>query len=238
MVTELESPEKVVGLEDNKTSESEVNQGNEESEIEQLKRALSEKEELITFMKDQSKKAFEKRDKVKDEIRKLSKTDDKVEYIETLKKQNKELEDRIAIDDRNKVIAKKLDVVKRIAKEKGLQEIYFDKIDKFVDVDDIMEGKEEITAKMQIDIMMSSFPDLFGTNASSKIVGQATGKAPSTYSKYSNNLQEQYEAEVMKGTQADMSVLHKLATDAEALGFELKAGDVWKKPLHVIKGKK
>ena len=177
---------------------------------------LTDLEELVNHYKseankykEEAKKAFQKRDEVKKSLRETKQNDDNDElllHLETLKQQLQEKEQTLANIELEKERNSKLSEIKQVAKEQGMKDIYLDKLDKFVDLDQINVSKKA-TMKYQIESIRASFPDLFGE--AGKRIDNAL-PSPNLTTGGNISFQEEYNKEKRKGINADMNKLIEL----------------------------
>jgi DNA repair exonuclease SbcCD ATPase subunit len=157
------------------TAETEA-QDTEIVDVASLQERLSNVEELLEHFKseaskykEEAKRAFEKRDKVKNELKTVKQADNRNEEIEahirTLEEKLTQREQELLTIRNESTKKEKVDALKKVAKEQGLKELYLDKLDRFVDLDEVDTSKAA-TLRYQVDIIRSNYPDFF----------QATGK--------------------------------------------------------------
>ena len=160
--------------------------------------------------KEEAKNAYKKRDEIKKEYRAVKEnsqeSDEVKKHIEQLQKQLDEKELFIKNIEFERTKENKLKSLIQVAKEQGLKESYIDKLEKFVDLDEVDPAKNA-TMRYQLDIMRSNFPDLFSDN------GKKIDKAmpmPNLKTAPQSLYLDQYNAEKRKGIKADMKKLMEL----------------------------
>lgn len=134
-------------------------------------------EELVSYWKSEAEKyrneaqnAFQARDKIKAKLKEekasVEQKDDLLRRLEDMESQLQE-KDRYINDIKVKQETQaKLDALRAVAKKQGLKDVYVDKLDKFVDLTDV-DPQKEISLKLAVDSVRTSFPDLFSANGES-----------------------------------------------------------------------
>jgi DNA repair exonuclease SbcCD ATPase subunit len=140
-----------------------------QEQLSELKKQNEHLAESVKFHKEEARRAFEKRDEVKESLRtvtkeKQSSKEDLTKYVQDLETQLKEKDAKLQTIDQQRFVDKKLSILKDVARKQGMKETYLDRLDKFVDLDDI-DPEKEISARIAVDTVRNSFPDLFAANS-------------------------------------------------------------------------
>jgi len=150
--------------------------GANERSAEELLEALKKAEEDAIYYKEQANQAFEKRDKeigiMKRQMKEQSKAkkdeskaaSDLEKLVEGLQAQLEEKDKIIADIKLTETRNEKLGALKNYAREHGLKEAYLDRLDKFINLDEVDPGKK-VSLRIAVDTVKQNFPDLFSTNS-------------------------------------------------------------------------
>lgn len=149
------------GVESPQDEPEQTPQDPKDSELEKLRRLVEYKDKEIQKLTNEAKKAFESRDNVKQQM-KQAQAEDAAAMIEDLKAQIEERDRKLQDIENQRTKEIKLNALTEYAKKAGLKERYFDKLDRFVDLNNI-NPEEPITIEHTVDVFKSSMPDLFDT---------------------------------------------------------------------------
>lgn len=201
---------------------------NEELEVvdvEELQGKLAQLQEMVEHLTGENKKiksdlkyreqvakeAIEKRDRIANEHKQLkqnaNKDDDMIQHLEKLQTELKKKDDLLKQIEFEKSKTEKLAALTKVAREQGLKENYLDKLDRFINLDEI-DATKAATLRYQIDIFKSNYPDMFQANGKSVDSALPTPKlATDPVSQY----KEAFAKEQKKGLNADINKLYELA---------------------------
>lgn len=125
-------------------------------------------QESLDFQKQESKKAFEKRDKINEQLKASKEVerskDDLQLYVQDLEKQLAEKDKALQTINDTAVANKKLAALKEVAIQQGIKEAYLDRLDKFVDLSEV-DPEKPVSLRISVDSVKNSFPDLFSANS-------------------------------------------------------------------------
>ena len=195
--------------------------GQDEHTSENVDTRLQQMDELVDHYKNETSRwkteaqnAFTSRDRAKAKLRQKEDKGEQInstdyqKHIDSLQKELKEKEDKINSFEHEKEKNKKMKIVMEISKEAGVKERYLDKLDRFLNLDEIIPGKEASSIRYQLDTVKNNFPDLFG--ASGKELEDAF-PAPNFRTDGSiEHYKQEYAKEHSKGLDADPEKLMKL----------------------------
>lgn len=154
--------------------DTKAQENQEVSELDQIKSQLAELSEINAHLSEQvkyhqteAKKAFENRDKARNELKAIQKDstkDELAKYVEKLENELKDRDTRLTQIEQESSKRTKLDAVMKVAREKGLKDQYFERLERFIDLDDVNPEKE-VSVKLAVEAVKNSYPDLFSTNS-------------------------------------------------------------------------
>lgn len=141
-----------------------------ELQIQELQESNAHLKESLEYQKNENKKAYDKRQKLSDEVKTLKATDsskdDLVKYIEDLEGKVSSRDAQLLEISTREEFGKKIGALKDTASKLGLKDTYLERLDKFVDMSEI-DHEKPVSMRIAVDTMKTNYPDLFSTNGHS-----------------------------------------------------------------------
>lgn len=134
------------------------------SEINKLKEENEHWRTEADKFREQAKEAFAKRDKVKSDLRAAKESssgkDELEEHVQKLEAKLQEKDNLLNQLEQNKIRNAKLNALQEVAKTQGLKELYLDKLERFVDLEEV-DPEKKVSLRIAVDSIKSSYPDFF-----------------------------------------------------------------------------